>query len=286
MIRSLSFAILPLFFAACDILPVDASQIGICSDVCTRVDECGAEPPSPQFGNLDGNSGQADLDCAANCIQDDRALYGYSDCQQTCLIEAPCDQVNDCWKPKSALFAEFCLADRDIPKVVPDPEDKPPSNGSNSGSEDADEVLEDPANEIAIDESDFDVNFGDEPPQINGRYDAFGSIDESDNARPNGSVIDTTLCFWGQKGEANGNVVSYCEDYVPGKASAPVTGSGDDFTVYLEYPGQATLLFSGKVDGQGRVTQAETLVVYSHSVDVWEHSNTTWSFDGDCDTCL
>lgn len=270
---------------ACDLVPVDIDQVGTCSDVCTRVDECEASPPSPQFGNSAGSSGEESLDCAANCVQEDRALYGYSDCQIECLQNAPCDQLNDCWKPKSALFAEYCLADREIPKVEPDPADPVPSNGSNSGSDDADDVLEDPANEIAVDESDFDVNFGDTPPVINGKYAVFGSIDESDNARPPGSLIDTSLCFWGQEGDANGNVVTYCEDYVPGRASAPVTGSGNDFTVYLEYPGQATLLFSGKVDDSGQITKSEALVVYSHSVDVWEHSVTDWSHEGECNSC-
>jgi len=280
---------LPLFavalLTACDILPVDPEQIGVCSDVCTRIDECEATPPTPSFGNFNKASGDAALDCAANCTQDDAELYGYSDCQIDCLQNAPCDQLNECWKPKSDVFAEYCLADRDVKPVEPDPADPEPSNGSNSGSEEADEVIEDPANEIAVDESEFDVNFGDTPPIINGRYDVFGEIDESDNARPPGSPIDTTLCFWGQEGEATGNVVSYCEDYVPGTASAPVTGNGDEFTVYLEYPGAATLLFSGQVDGQGRITSAETLVVYSHSIDVWEHSETSWSYDGDCTSC-
>jgi hypothetical protein len=285
MIRRAVFVLLALSGASCDLLPVDVDQIGTCSDVCTRVDECEANPPSPQLGNLDGSSGEASLDCAANCAQDDRALYGYSDCQLDCLQDAPCDQLDDCWRPKSEIFAKYCLGDRDIPKVQPDPADPVPSNGSNSGSEDADDVLEDPANEIAVDESDFDVNFGDQPPVINGQYDVFGSIDESDGARPPGSLIDTRLCFWGQEGEAGGNIVTYCEDYVPGRASAPVTGSGDQFTVYLEYPGQATLLFSGKVNGQGRITESEALVVYSHSVDVWEHSVTDWSHQGECDSC-
>ena len=237
MIRRALFVLLSAAPIGCSLLPVDVDQVGICSDACSRVDECQASPPSPQFGNYAGESGEASLDCAANCVQTDAPLYGYSDCQLDCLLDAPCEQMNDCWKPKSELFAQYCLADRDIPAVQPKDDDPPASNGSNSGSNDADEVLDDPAAEVAVDEADFDVNFGDQPPVINGRYNVYGTIDESDNARPPGSLIDTTLCFWGQEGDANGNVVTYCEDYVPGRAAAPVTGSGNDFTVYLEYPG-------------------------------------------------
>lgn len=286
MNRMLLYATLALPLAACDLLPVEVDRVGTCSEVCTRIDECAATPPSPQFGNFKGSSGEVALDCAANCTQTDAELYGYSDCQLDCLQNADCDKLDDCWKPKSETFATYCLADRDVPAISPDPSDPIPDNGSESGSDLADELLRDPSSGIAIDESDFDVNYGDEPPMIVGRYAVVGTIDESANARPSGSPIDTSLCFWGQESLAGGPMVTYCEDYVPGQPSAPVTGSGDDFTVYLEYPGQATLLFSGKVDGEGRITNAETLVVYTYGVDMWEHSVTDWGYDGQCNSCL
>jgi len=279
----LALAAIPL--ASCDLLPVDADKIGVCSDVCTRVDECDGNPPSPQFGNFDGSSGEASLDCAANCAQEDAALYGYSDCQLDCLQNAPCGKINECWKPKSDTYAEYCLAGRDIPEVEPDPGDPEPSNGSESGNKDADDALDDPSVEIGVDEADFDVNYGDQPPMILGSYAVFGSIDEAENARPPGSIIDTQLCFWDQQGKSDGPVVNYCEYYVPGTPSAPVTGSGDEFTVYLEYPGQATLLFSGTVDNEGKITESETLVVYTYGTDMWEHSVTEWTYDGECNSC-
>ncbi len=286
MTRKLLFALLALPLASCELLPVEVDRVGVCSEVCTQIDECDANAPSPEFGSFKGSSGEAGLDCAANCTQTDAALYGYSDCQLDCLQNTECGNINDCWKPKSETFAKFCLDGRDIPKVQPDPSDPTPSNGSESGNEEADEVLEDPASEIAIDESDFDVNYGDQPPMITGRYAVVGTIDEAANARPVGSPIDTSLCFWNQDNLSEGPYVTYCEDYVPGQPSAPVTGSGDEFTVYLEYPGQATLLFSGQVDGEGKITRAETLVVYTYGVDMWEHSVTDWGFDGQCNSCL
>jgi len=278
-------ALVAIPLASCDLLPVDVDKVGVCSDVCTRVDECGATPPSPQFGNFNGSSGEAGLDCAANCAQDEAALYGYSDCQLDCLQDAPCGKIDECWQPKSDTYAKYCLADRDIPEVQPDPTDPTPSNGSESGNQDADEALDDPSVEIGVDDAEFDVNYGDEPPMIVGRYDVYGTIDEAENARPPGSLIDTSLCFWDQGDKGKGPAVNYCEDYVPGTAAAPVTGSGDEFTVYLEYPGQATLLFSGKVNGQGKIVSAETLVVYTYGTDMWEHSVTDWSYVEECNSC-
>ena len=284
MTKRLLLLLLP-FAVSCDILAEKADEIAECADVCSRVDECGAEPPPVSFGSFTEGSGVEALDCAANCVQDDRALYGYSDCQIECLQNAPCGQIQDCWKAKSDTYAEYCLADREIPPVEPDPEDPEPENGSKSGSEKADDLLEDPSSEVAVDESDFDVNFGDNPPDITGLYRVKGNIDESANARPPGSVIDTTVCFWGQESLASGAETSYCEYNVPGDASAPVTGSGDEFTIFLEYPGAATLLFSGRVGQDGTIAEAETLVVYTHAVDVWEHSVTDWEHQGECDVC-
>ena len=277
--------LLPLLALGCDVLTDKADEIAECSDVCTRIDECGVQPPPVTFGSFSDGSGVEALDCAANCVQDDRALYGYSDCQIECVQNADCNKMADCWKAKSDTYAEYCLKGRDIPAVEPDPADPEPSNGSNSGSEKADDLLEDPSSEVAVDESDFDVNFGDDPPDITGLYRVKGEIDESDNARPPGSVIDTTVCFWGQEALAKGSETNYCEYNVPGDAAAPVTGSGNEFTIFLEYPGAATLLFSGTVGDDGTIDQAETLVVYTHAVDVWEHSVTAWEHQGQCDSC-
>ncbi len=284
MTKRLLLLVLPLAFG-CDILTEKADEIFECADVCTRVEECGVEPPPVTLGSFSDGSGIEALDCAANCVQDDRALYGYSDCQIECLANTECDQMADCWKAKSDTYAEYCLKDREIPPVEPDPEDPEPQNDTKSGSKDADDLLEDPSSEVAVDESDFDVNFGDDPPDITGLYRVKGEIDESSNARPPGSIIDTTVCFWDQKPLSSGTETSYCEYNIPGDATAPVTGSGDEFTIFLEYPDIGTLLFSGRVGPDGTIAEAETLVVLTHAVDVWEHSVTAWEHQGECNVC-
>ncbi len=223
--------LLPLALLGCELMADKADVVLECTDVCTRVDECSATPPPVSFGSFNDSSGVEAIDCAANCVQDDRAYYGYSDCQIECLQNAPCDKMNDCWKARSDTYAEYCLAGRDIPEVTPDPEDPEPSNGSESGSEKADDLLDDPASEVAVDESDFDVNFGDDPPDITGLYHAVGTIDEADNARPPGSLIDTRVCFWGQEAKDKGPETNYCEYFVPDMATAPVTGCTGRCTV-------------------------------------------------------
>ena len=56
---------------------------------------------SDGFGSFSDGSGVAALDCGANCVQDDRAMYGYSDCQIECLQNTDCNKIADCWKAKS-----------------------------------------------------------------------------------------------------------------------------------------------------------------------------------------
>ncbi len=267
----------------------DGGIVGIattCNNVCQKVQSCsGAKPPVPQsFGNQ-GSSGSAGIDCAANCIAPDRARYGYSDCQLECLQGSSCGAINECWNSRSEGFAQYCLASREPPPPIAPPEDQePPENETNTGSEAADELTEDPAVAVAINDGEQPVNVGNEPPIIQGLYTAVGSIDEASNARPVGSVINTKLCFWGQDTLSTGTTVSYCEHNVPGESSAPVTGTGDAFTIYLEFPGMSTILFSGSSGANG-VESAEALVVYSYGIDVWEHSLTEWERIGDCTGC-
>ena len=265
----------------------DVATLEECSDVCGKVDECGANPPDAVFGNLgSGSSGSAGVDCAANCIdEENRVFLGYADCQMECIIGAECGAVNDCWNTSSATYAEYCLADRNLPDVAPDSGDPQPGNGSTTGSTDADEIVDDPAVEAAVEEDDFDVNYGDNPPTIGGLYSVSGTIDDAMNARPIGSPIETQICFWDQATLAGGDEVNYCEFGVPGTASAPVIGDGADFTTFLEYPGLATILFSGAVNGDGSIDDAEALVVYLHGIDIWEQSHTSWTPQGDCSGC-
>lgn len=284
----LATALLP---ASCDIIKQVEDAVGTCTDVCTKIQDCGVTPPTPEFGTLGGgSSGQGGVDCAASCSAEDRELKGYSDCQIECVNGSECGEIEDCWKPKSDLYAQFCLADRDIPPVEPPPEDPEPSNGTNTGNEDVDDIVEDPSVAIAVDEAaddGFELNFGDTPPRLVGKFDVSGQIDESSNARPPGSPIQTSICFWDYAEEPGGIYLSYCEDNVPGTSRAPLTGSEDgSFTAYFEYPGQATVLFSGNYDETTQTaSDVEALVVYTYTTDVWELSHTDWQRTGDCDSC-
>lgn len=284
MIRSLLPLLLtPLFLfgLSCDIVDKVDDAIGLCADACLQVDSCGANPPDPNFGSM-GSSGVDGLDCAGGCVAEDRELRGYSDCQITCLAESPCDKVQDCWNTNSDQYANYCLDGRNVPPVVPD---VIPDNGTNSGSQRADEVLQNPAVAIAVDQaSGFVVHTGNHPPELDGKFDVNGQIDESSNARPEGSPIITSICFSDYTETPDGVEVTYCEDYVPGTDSAPLTGDGDQFTAYFEFP-DATILFSGTLNDDGTASQVEALVVYTYAVDVWELSHTDWTPAGDCQVC-
>jgi len=284
MLNRLVIAAISIFsLTACDLVNKDALQ---CVEVCNKVDQCEANPPALNFGNIEASSGVGAVDCAANCAQDERDFYGYSDCQIDCIHNTGCGNINDCWVVSSDTYAEFCLADREVPEVAAEAPAEEPDNGTASGSEKADEMLDNPANSIAIEESGTTSYGGDNPPDITGKYVVSGEITDAENARPIGSAIQTGICFSGQdNSKDSGPEVTYCEDGIPGSPSAPVTGDGDNFTIFLEYPGAATLLFSGTVDGDGKIVEAETLVVYLHGVDIWEYSVTGWTYDGDCTGC-
>ncbi|GMV44158.1 MAG: hypothetical protein AMXMBFR64_58740 [Myxococcales bacterium] len=270
-----------------------------CTGVCGNVQACSnAAPPKPKglLAGTDTETGIGGADCAQNCAQTkNRALLGYSDCQMKCIEESSCDQINDCWKASSTRYAKYCIpAGQEPPKVelpASAPVEAKPTNDTVTGSEESDLIVEDPAVQEAVADNDFTVNFGNSPPPISGVFNVKGSIDKAENARPTGSPIDTTICFHDAKEESNGWNTSYCETGVPGDSRAPITGSGDSFTVYFNFPGQATILFSGMVerDGGGAVTavkDVEALVVYLHAVNVWEHSFTAWTLkEATCTGC-
>jgi hypothetical protein len=287
--RFASLLFVALLPVSCDVIKDQAGLLE-CSDICTQVDSCEVTPPDASFGNFgEMSSGEAGVDCAVNCASPDAKMLGYSDCQKECLSKSECGEIADCWKPKSATYAEFCLAGVDIPEVGPPAEEPPPGNGSETGNTDVDDIVDDPAVAIAVDEADdgggFTVNYGDQPPQLIGKYDVYGTIDEASNARPVGSVINTSICFWDRDEQPGGVYISYCEDGVPGQDSAPITGSGDSFTAYFVYDGQATVLFSGTMNPDGTLTSVEALVVYTYTTQAWERSHTDWTNVGTCDSC-
>lgn len=281
----LSAALLPL---SCTLVSDKLEDAADCAAVCTAVEQCGVTPPAPEFGALGGATGSGGLDCALSCAADDRELRGYSDCQMQCLAEATCETMADCWRPRSDLYLQYCLADREIPPVAPSGTTPAPGNGSVTGNEEVDIIVSDPSVAIAVQDAEdegFTVNFGDQPPQLVGKYDVSGVIDASSNARPEGSPILTSICFWDWTEGPGGVTVSYCEDGVPGEDSAPLTGNNDAFTAWFEYPGQATVMFSGSVNPDGTLSQVEALVVYTYATDVWELSHTDWRPDGACTSC-
>lgn len=261
----------------------DLDKAAQCADICTKVEECGVTPPTPEIPGIGGgeSSGSGGLDCAAGCAAPDSNLYGYADCQLECLESEECGSMQGCWDATSDVFAKYCSGD--APEVGA-PAGEEPSNGTNTGSAGADDAVDNPAVEEAVDGSGFVVHTGEDPPDLSGLWGVSGEIDESSNARPAGSRIATELCFHNLQSGGSDITVDYCELGVPGIVSAPITGSGNDFTMYFVYPQQATILFNGTLSEDGSsVSAAEALVVYTYTVDTWEHSFTDWSLNGACD---
>lgn len=254
----------------------------VCAEVCTKVEECGnLTPPTPEIPGLGSDgSGSAGLDCAANCVAPDAAFYGYADCQVECLQGESCGTMQDCWDATTDVFAQYCGGD--APPVGSDGE--APDNGTQTGSSGADDAVSNPAVEEAVEGSDFVVNTGANPPNLEGLFNVYGEIYESSNARPPGSTIGTELCFHNLVNSSSDITVDYCEYGVPGIVSAPITGEGNDFTMYFVYPQQATILFSGTLADDGAtVSAAEALVVYTYTIDTWEKSSTDWTLTEACD---
>jgi hypothetical protein len=146
--------------------------------------------------------------------------------------------------------------------------------------------------EESVDSSGTVIHFGDSPPQeLAVLWHAAGTIDESSNARETGSPIDTKLCFFDMEETSEGWQASYCEvgvygsDGEPLTDTAPVTGTEDgDWTIYLEFDGVGSIIFSGHLDPEATVMEeVDALVTYYHGMDIWEHSLTSWDTEGD--TC-
>ncbi len=293
-----STAILSIACGGCELLDDVTGDGGVldrapaCSTVCSKVNECGnkVNPPAAQsiFGK--GETGNDTVDCAVTCVDPEGAVkHGYSDCQIRCLKAAStsCDEMNDCWKTRSELYKQYCGKRENKPIDIDNGDDEV-DNGSSSGNTEADEILDDDAVNGAVDDSDTHIYGGDTPPEISGLYTVIGAIDKSENARPRGNPIETSICFWGMSTNlAGGPEIHYCENGVYGTASAPITGNSDKFTIYLDnYSGGATILFSGKAsDGGKKVSDAEALVVYTFGTDIWEHSVTQWQRTGSCSGC-
>jgi hypothetical protein len=165
-------------------------------------------------------------------------------------------------------------------------------NDTTTGSAAADDVVTNPAVEASVEGSGTVVHFGDNPPKdIANLWHAEGTIDSSSNARDPGSPINTKLCFFDMDETDEGWEVSYCEvgvlgsDGTPLTDSAPITGDeAGGWTIYLEFDEVGSIIFSGVLEeGASSMNDVDALVTYYHGVDIWEHSLTSWTTDGD--TC-
>jgi hypothetical protein len=280
-----------------------------CGTACAKIEACGVTPPKAKraFGST-GNGEADDLlnnditACATNCLNNNREKYGYSDCQIECISDSSCDNVSKCWDTNSSVYARFCAGDVTI-KPIPGVNNTASTGGMTggmtggsvgeitidnntvTGNEDVDRLVQQPAVNNAIVDSETPINVGSNPPKISGHYSVEGSIDRASNARPAGSPINTGICFSNTETLANGTYVTYCEDGVPGVGRAPIVGDGNKFSVFFEIQGApVTILFSGEIEGE-TVPSAEALVTYTYGLDMWEHSVTTWVPDNPDCTC-
>lgn len=300
-LRLAAFALASLALGGCDMLDDIMGDGGLgglietgkeCTVVCAKIEQCNVDPPKASLGGFNSTvSNNSIANCATNCADTtNRVRNGYSDCQIECIKGAGCGEVADCWKASTSTYKRFCGSPNTKPVgPKPDDEDAPSiDNGTQSGNGDADDILEDPVINESVDESGTIINYGDNPPELRGRYTAVGSIDNSRNARPTGSPINTQICFLGVERLSTGPTVRYCERGVPGAASAPVTGDGDKFTLYLDFRPEGfdgTILFSGTFTDEDHASDVEALVTYTYGRDIWEHSVTQWERqDNDC-TC-
>ncbi len=277
-----------------------------CGTVCAKIEQCDVSPPKAKLTL--GNTGNGQVDeifsnditaCATNCAAPNHEKYGYSDCQIACIKGESCGKVDDCWDLSSSAYAKYCK-----PTIKPIPgvnnqnatggmmtggsmNEITIDNNTATGNEDVDRLIEQPAVNNAIVESDTPVNVGDTPPKLAGHYSVMGSIDRASNARPEGSPINTGICFADTEETLTGTYVTYCEDGVPGIGRAPIVGNANKFSVFFEINGApVTILFSGEISGDdSSVPAAEALVTYTYGLDIWEHSVTGWIPDDPSCTC-
>jgi hypothetical protein len=281
--------------SACDKLLDELKDAAlVCGEACANIEYCSDDvtPPSMDLGIGDvdlGVEAPAAVDCAVNCAGEDRVTLGYSDCQIDCITSEACGKINDCWDVTSSVYANHCPVDTvPVESAEPPPADPadtaapPPeveiAEGTESGSSEADSILDNPAVEESVEESGTDIFFGSTPPNLEGKWTAKGEIDISSNARPAGSPINTEICFYDQEILADGSPqLSYCERGNPATATAPLTGTGGGWSMFLEFPGTGSIIFSGvREEGTASMAEVDALVTYYHGLEIWEHSLTAW----------
>ena len=264
----------------------------LCGEACTNIETCGdsVSPPSMDLGIGDfdlGVEAPSVVDCAANCSSESRVTLGYSDCQIECISSETCDSVNECWDVTSPTYSSYCVVDTAPVEAAATEDGSEPdvAAGTTTGSSAADSIIDNPAVEESVAESGTDIFFGSSPPNLEGKWAAVGTIDESRNARPVGSPIDTEVCFFDQTTTSDGSPqLSYCEKGNPSTSTAPLIGDGSGWTMFLEFAGQGSIIFSGEVmDGTTTMDPVDALVTYYHGLDIWEHSDTRWETAGACE---
>jgi len=286
MLRIFLFFILAGLSGCDEIKAALGDTLETCSIGCSRVQDCGASPPIPDYGmGVVESTGFEGLDCAAGCADENRSKIGYSDCQLECLETADCDSIQDCWNAGSAVFAEYCASD--APQVGPS-DGVDFDNGSTTGSTAVDEAVENPAVKDAVEQSGFTINFGDSPPEMDdGVFYLDWVIAEQNNSRAVGTGSPQDICLWENETDPEANW-KYCQI---GGLSLDLhwIGKDDLFTLVVVddlYQGY----ISGRVeqgDSGTQLVDVQTLFVYLWGPDIWEKQ--TWSADwvdeiGQCQT--
>ena len=288
------FPILTIAFAAAALSSTGCDKLDealMCAPACDNIQTCGDEvtPPTMDLGLGDidlGVEAPSLVDCAVNCTSDDRVTLGYSNCQIECIESEACGDINGCWNVTSDVYARYCSVDTPpIEAAATESGDAPEvASGTVSGSSQADTIMDNPAVEASVDGSETPIFFGSSPPLLEGGWSATGAIDRASNARPAGSPINTEICFYNQGTASDGSPeVSYCEKNNPMTATAPITGDGSDWTLYLEFAPTGSIIFSGSMEeGASSMADVDALVTYYHGLEIWEHSFTDWTRNGDC----
>ena len=212
---------------------------------------------------------------------------GYADCQLDCLENVDCGNMQDCWNAGSETFAAYC--GNDAPEVAP-PDGEGFDNGTVTGNEAVDNAVENAAVKDAIADSEFTVNFGDSPPDMDdGVFFLEWVIIAESDSRPVGfgESFPQDICLW-ENESAPTPEWTYCQrDGL--SLGMHWVGKEDLFTLVI-----VDDMYQGYISGRVETTDAgtqlvdvQTLFVYLWGPEMWEKQ--TWSADwmadiGECPT--
>lgn len=253
-----------------------------CAGPCDNIDTCDLSPPDTAVGGwTPATAGSCNSDCEGKAAP----RLGFSECQLECLDGEACATAPDCWNPLTATFSDACLVNRSLPTPAPDQGDPTPENGTDWGSSEAGALASHPSVRVAVVDSGFDLNRGDTPANVSGRYNITGTVDNVTAGGPAGLEQAVEICLYEQDTYATGAAAQACDADGPRLEDAWITGTAEEVTVWLPYTGEGVVLLSGRVDSEGHLQEVETLVVHTHGLDVWEHGFATASYAGSCFGC-